>query len=120
MLQVLQDVVNNPDLAEMFLIVRQPGAQGPGGWQASEPQNIPTYGTVSVARQRELEMVAEADRVHEVRVFHTTTPMYTTSADLSITSDILVWQGIQYRILSVMIYPQRGYYGALAVRMAGQ
>jgi hypothetical protein len=45
--------------------------------------------------------------------------MFTTSGDLSGTSDILVWQGIKYRVLAVRNYEQRGYWSAIAARMAG-
>jgi hypothetical protein len=121
MLSNLLDVVNNPDLAENFQIQRNPGAPGAGGWQAGEPVVIQAYGVVSVAQPKQLEMIPEADRVHEMRVFHSSQPMYVTSEDYQITSDVLVWNGVSYRVLSVGNYPNRGgYYEAVAARMAGQ
>ncbi len=120
MLQALQDVVNNPDLGEPFLILRNPGQFGPGGWAAGKQQQIKAYGVVSQASAKELDMIPEADRVHEARSFHSSTRMYVTSEDLSITSDILVWNGVKYRVAAALEYPQRGYYGAVALRMAGQ
>jgi hypothetical protein len=78
------------------------------------------YGVASLAGSRVLEMIPEADRVHESRIFHSTVPMFVTSEDLSMTSDIAVWRGIRYRVLSVRDYDQRGYYSAIGVRMAGQ
>jgi hypothetical protein len=119
MLQALQDVVNNPDLAEPFTILRITGQQGTGGWLAGTPQSISVYGTVSIASARELEMIPEADRVHEVRVFHSSTQMYGTSENRSGTSDILVWRGIQYRVLKNPNYSQRGFWEAFATRMQG-
>jgi hypothetical protein len=121
MLSNLLDVVSNPDIAECFTIQRNPGIFTQGGWQAQEPVTIQAFGVVSVASARQLEMVPEADRVHGARVFHSSTPMYVTSEDLGITSDILIWNGISYRVMSVGPYQNRGgYYEAVAVRMAGQ
>jgi hypothetical protein len=122
MLQALQDAVTNPDLSEAFLIIRSVGVFAVGGWQDTKTQ-IAAYGTVSVATQRELDSIPEADRVHAARVFHSTTAMYVTNASRADgtrgTSDLLAWRGDQYRILAVRNYSQRGYFSAIAARMAG-
>jgi hypothetical protein len=121
MLSNLLDVVSNPDICEAFTIQRNPGVFTAGGWQAGQNVVIQAYGVVSVAQVRQLEMIPEADRVHGARVFHSATPMYVTSEDRGITSDVLVWNGVSYRVMSVGAYPNRGgYYEAVAVRMAGQ
>lgn len=121
MLANLLDVVSNPDICETFQIIRNPGAFGAGGWQAGEPISIQAYGVVSVAQARQLEMIPDADLAHGARVFHSATPMYVTSEDAGITSDVLIWNGVKYRVMSVAPYPNRGgYYEAVGVRMAGQ
>jgi hypothetical protein len=120
MLQELGDVVNNPDIAENFQILRNPGVYAQGGWQGSTQQSFSVYGTVSLASQKEIQMLPDADHVTEARIFHSSTPMYVTSEDKGITSDILVWKNINYRVARELPYGVRGYYGAIAVRMAGQ
>jgi hypothetical protein len=119
MLQVLQDSVNNPDLAEAFTILRNPGIEGPGGWQGGPQQQIQAYGTVGLASPKSLEAIKEADRVSEMRLFHSSTEMYVTDEDKGITADLLVWHGKQYRVVTVPQQPQRGYYAAIAARIQG-
>jgi hypothetical protein len=119
MISVLPDTVNNADIAEAFSILRNPGQFGQGGWQASGQQQLTAYGTVSLASQKEIAMLPEADRITEARIFHSSTPMYVTSEDYAITADILIWRGVQYRAMRQLDYSQRGYYGVIAVRMAG-
>ena len=129
MLQVLQDSVNNPDVSEPFTILRYTGNFVSGGYQQAMPQSIEAYGTVGMAGNEDLEMTPEADRVHEVRVFHMTLPFYLTgetrtvpgsSTPVSGTADVIVWRNTQYRCVARRPYPQRGYYAAIAARMAGQ
>ena len=119
MLTCLNDVVTNADIAENFTIMRNPGAPGAGGWQGSAPQAIAAYGTVGLASPRAIDALPEADRVGEIRAFHSTTRMYVTSNYDGITSDVLVWRGQQYRVLQAPEQPQRGYYAAIAARMEG-
>jgi hypothetical protein len=120
MLWTAADTISNPDIAEPWTIIRNPGQFAAGGWQVQQTLNISAYGTVSVASPRELEMIPEADRVHANRVFKTTQPMYVTDANQSLTSDVIYWKGIKYRVLRVFEYPQRGWWGAVAARMSGE
>ncbi len=119
MLSILQDAVNNPDMAESFTILRNPGQFAAGGWQVRPQQKIPVYGTVGLATNKDLEMVKEADRVHEIRMFHSSTEMRVTSAEKSLAADILLWRGVRYRVVVAINRGERGYYGALAARMSG-
>jgi hypothetical protein len=122
MLSTATDTINNPDIAEPFIILRSTGQQGAGGWQSSTT-NLSAYGVCTVAEDTFLEMIPEADRVHGGRVFVSTTQMYTTEEmredGTSGTSDILKWHGRRYRIRSVGNFSQRGYYFAVATRMLG-
>jgi hypothetical protein len=116
----LQEVCNDPDLAEAFIILRQPGQQGAGGWQTSQPQEIPAFGVVTVATHKALQMLPEADRINAERMFLCESPMYVTSETQGITSDILLWGGLKWRVMAVGIYDNRGgYYCAVATRMRG-
>lgn len=119
----LQDVTNDPDLAESFVIQRSTGQFVAGGYSDTKT-DIQTFGVVTVATEKQLASLPEADRVHGVRAFFTQFPMYVTneqrSDGTSGTSDILVWQNQSYRILSVGQFQNRGgFYCALASRMKG-
>ena len=63
----LSQAVNDPDMAELFTIVRTSGAFAAGGWQPGTPQNIQGYGVVSIASGKDLEMVPEGDRIAGLR-----------------------------------------------------
>ena len=119
----LQDVVNDPDLAESFDILRSSGTFAAGGWQAATVQ-LPAWGVVTVATDKQLEALPEGDRVHGARLFITEQPLYVTGADrqdgTAGTSDVLLWHNQKYRIVSVGPYENRGgFYSAVAVRMSG-
>ncbi len=115
----LQDVVNDYDLADNFTILRSEGSFVAGGWQ-DKKTSIPVWGVVTVATDKQLQMIPEADRVTGARMFLCEQPLYTTSEMNSGTSDILVWGNQQYRVLSVGPYENRGgYYCAIASRMSG-
>lgn len=119
----LQDVTNDPDLAESFTISRSSGSFSVGGWTDSK-SIIAAWGVVSVSSNRELDMIPEADRVHGARTFHCQFPMYTTAEQridgTTGTSDILIWEGTKYRVLLVGDYRNRGgYYFAIGQRMTG-
>jgi|HubBroStandDraft_1064217.scaffolds.fasta_scaffold180069_2 hypothetical protein len=116
----LQDVVNSPDLAESYTICRsQGGSFQAGGWSDNKV-TIPAWGVVSVASDRQIGAIPEADRVGEIRSFISECPIYTTSETRGAVSDILIWNGTKYRVLSVGRYDNRGgFYSALAVRLKG-
>lgn len=114
----LGDIVTSPDLAQPFTIFRSTGGKFLAGNWTSQTQQIDYFGTVSVASSRDIEMIPEGDRVREVMAFWSDEPIYGTgSATSGRSSDIIVWQGNQYRVLAVFRYLDYGYYKALATRM---
>lgn len=115
----ISEMVQDSDLGEPYQILRNTGKFAAGGWSADEPKPIDVFGIVSLARQDELQQLPEADRSTEARVFYSVTEMFVTSEDSSQLSDVLVWMGDQYRVTNVWNYVQRGFFKALAVRMAG-
>jgi len=119
MLSFAGDAINNADLSESFQIRRNPGAFALGGWQGAAPQVIQAYGTVSVAGQKELDMLPEGDRIRETRIFNSSTAMYPTDAALGITADVLAYGGELYSVVATIPQSRRGYHTALAVRMEG-
>lgn len=121
-------VVSDGVLSEPYSIIRSTGSFQKGGWVTSET-TIPGYGVVSVATAEDLEMVPEGDRVTGSMVFHSQDRIYETMLDVPAqgatvqrVSDIMVWPvgtNRQWRVLSVFPYPNRNYWKAIAVRLAG-
>lgn len=116
----LSEVVNDPDLAESFSILRSTvGTFVAGGW-VNNIQTVPAYGVVTPATAKEMKMVPEGDEVHEAFMFYSVTPMYDTRTNPdNENADILVWNGENYRVIKVWNYMQRGFFSAMAVRMVG-
>jgi hypothetical protein len=119
----LQDVANDPDLAEEWTVIRNSGAFMSGSWQATESV-LPFYGVTNVDEPYYIEMIAEGDRVHGARLFISECRMYVTSElrqdGTSGTSDVIVWHGVKYRVHSVGDYSDRGgFFIAVSQRMQG-
>jgi len=114
-------------MAEKFTVVRLEGAWGAGGWQETKRMNITARGVISIASPKQLETLPEADQVHGAIVINTRTPLFGTRIGASGpdetakpgTSDIIVWRGQNYRVLTVYPYRTRGYCWAIAGRMLG-
>lgn len=109
-------------LPESYTIQRSTGSFGLGGYSATSV-SIPGYGVVSVASDQDLLMVPEGDRVVGSMIFHSTERIYETQLDANGTqhvSDKILWNFQLYRVLNVAPYPNRGYWRAIGVRMAGQ
>ena len=118
MIEVIE-VLNDPDLCSSWTVQRNYGQYAAGGWQTTKVTTIQAYGAVRNLQGRQIEMVPEADRVHELMTFRSTTPMYVTDAAQGITSDIITWQGSQYRVSAVKQYQEQGYVLAIGARLAG-
>lgn len=120
----LQDVTNDPDLAESAILVRSSGSFASGGWRVLTTANLPWWGVVNVLSAKQLEALPEADRIHGTRVFVAEQKMYTTDAvrfdGTAGTSDVIQYAGNSYRLSQVGAYPNRGgFYYAIGVRMRG-
>lgn len=112
----VSEAVVDPDIAQFFTILRSAGVYQNGTW-VSETTSIQAFGTVSVAEEHEAVMTPEGDVIHGARVFHVNVPIFATQENVG-SSDILVWQGQQYRVLRVANYQDYGYYRAIAVRLS--
>lgn len=117
------DIVNDPFAAQNFTIIRSTGAWVAGVW-TNTPTNVPAYGSIQVANAKDLEIVPEADRVGGEIKIYCTQPIYQTRVDdassgTSGLSDIILWQGDQYRVTSDAVWSDFGYYKAIAARTKG-
>jgi hypothetical protein len=119
----LSEVLNDQDTCQTFTILRsQGGTFAAGGWQEPAPQSLSAYGVVSIADAKTIETVPESDEIHEAIVVNSVSPMYTTRAGQiggPATADKIVWNGETYRVLKSHNYASRGYWWAIAGRMAG-
>jgi uncharacterized protein YfaT (DUF1175 family) len=123
----LSEVVNDGVLSESYFILRQTGHFGSGGWIIDSSSKLNGWGVVSVATEEDLLMIQEGDRVTGIMVFHSEKRIYETQLDTSPVdslnlqkfSDIMIWNYQQWRVLAVGPYPNRKFWRALAVRMAG-
>jgi hypothetical protein len=62
-------------------------------------------------------MQPEGDVIRGERAFYSQQPIYQTSEEIGRSSDILVWDGIKWRVLSVVLNQDYGYYKAVAMRL---
>lgn len=131
----LSEVVDDGVLSESYVIQRSSGVFAKGGWQTTSV-NVPGWGVVSVAKEEDLMMIPEGDRVTGAMVFHSQQVIYETEREggygsgqsygqsgfgtsTQRVSDIMIWNFQQWRVLAVGPYPNRNYWRAVAVRMAG-
>jgi hypothetical protein len=129
MLIDLSEAVYDCEIGSCFVIFRQTGSFGSGGWVANAPKTINAFGIVTVATPKELEMVPEGDRVKGSLHIIYGQRLYTTweangpSVAGQIgggTSDQIQWDGQLYRVQAVEPWgPMLGFWHAVAVRMRG-
>ena len=115
----VSDIVIDPDLASAFTIERTTGQFAIGGWAKNTPTFIESTGDVRNTSGKELEMIPEADRPKNALTVRTLSPLYVTSEQNYMTSDIIIFHGERHRIITVKDYDEQGYWYAVAVRMAG-
>ena len=127
-------VVDDGVLSEPYEIQRSTGSFELGGWVTSS-SIIPGWGVVSVASAEDLDMIPEADRVTGSMVFHSQQRIFITQLDdepgdpnggaedgadpSQRVSDILIWGYTKWRVLHCYPYPNRNFWKAIAVRLAG-
>jgi hypothetical protein len=121
----LSEVVDDGTLSEVYVIQRSVGQLQPGGW-VTAVTNLPGWGVVSTAREEELKMLPEGDRVTGAMVFHSMERIYETQLDGVLVgnpqqrvSDKMIWYDQVWRVLAVFPYPNRNYWKAIAVRLQG-
>ena len=115
-------VVDDGVLSEAYTINRTTGSFQLGGWTQSSVALL-GWGVVSVATEEDLEMIPEGDRPTGAMVFHSQQQIFETKVTQASTvqtvSDILIWEGSSWRVLKCWPYPNRNFWKAVAVRLAG-
>ena len=112
------EIVTDPDLAQVFTVKRESGGEfGEGGWIPGTTTEIPMTGPVILSSPDELEQLPAGDRVKSANAFYATVPIYRTRDGA--LSDIITWQGEDFKVLQVYDRSSYGYYKAVAVRLSG-
>lgn len=117
----VSDIVNDPDFAESFSLLRSTVTFVSGGL-SNAVVTVPMYGVVEVAKEKDLRTLPEGDEVTGAMSFHTSSPIYMTNLDAGSEgglSDIVLWHNQQYRIVKVFTWEDFGYYKTIGVRMSG-
>jgi hypothetical protein len=115
----ISEILNDQDVCSDFQIIRTKGKFAAGGWQSDPSVTIQSFGAVRNTAGKELDMVPEADRTRELLTFRTVDQIFVTGEVNSEISDILLFQGASYRVLTANNYSEQGYWLAIATRMAG-
>ena len=113
--------LSDPNVAESWQIQRSNGSWVAGVWTEGNKTAIRVRGWSCPASMRDIQMIPEGDRVSLMRSFHSRVQMYTSRNDqdgLGI-SDVILYKGDQYRVVSVLQEGNRGYWKAIAAYMPG-
>ena len=121
----VQEVVNDPDFAQLFIIQRSNAGFWQDGVWVNHNVTLQSYGSMQPASDREIQMVPEGDRVTGMLSVWSSLQLFTTGTvgpndPAAHTSDILVWHGQNYRIMGVKPWFDNGYWRCLATRMLGE
>lgn len=111
------DVILDPLFVQSFGVKRQSGAWTKGAWVPGTVSNLTLTGTIIPASPKDIDQIPEGDRITGMMAFYTTAETFVTRS--TGTSDVLTWNGEDYKVMLVNPYSDYGYYKALAVRMKG-
>lgn len=116
----VSEIITDPDFAQNFIVYRSTGSFVDGVWTENTPKAIKMLGVVTVSSQRELDMVAEGDRIKGAMTFHTICPIYVTRVGTTAgTSDKILWRGEYYKLANVYPEVDWGYWKGVGVRIKG-
>lgn len=111
--------------AQPFIVYRKLGSWVSARWVETENE-IPLTGTITIAKEKDLQQVPEADRIGGEIAIYTTQALYVTHAAKDPvtgveagTSDEVLWQGDRYRIFNSNPYTDYGYNKCIGIRIAG-
>ena len=97
----LTDIILNAAYAQDFIVYRSNGEWVNGRWVEGTPTQITMRGVISVARERDLRVLREGDRVQGAMVFHSTQLIYVTNNNgTSGISDKIMWRNEYYKSIS--------------------
>jgi len=114
------DIINDPDLAQKYIVYRNTGTWDAGRFETSE-KTLHFLGVITVPSSKEILQLPEGDRVIGIMCFFSNKEIFTTRQNTSTagTSDQILWKTNRYRIIQVSPLSDYGYYKAFGVRILG-
>ena len=113
-------LIVDPDLgAQAYTVLRSTGSFVKGRWTETE-EEIPGFGSVHVASQKDLNQFPEGDKIKSAMTFYSPQELFVTrTGDTPGTSDKCVWRDEEYKLVAVFPYIDFGFYKAIGVRVKG-
>lgn len=117
----IEELITDPDFAQQYYIYRKSGGQWIEGNFVQSEIRLSYEGFVGAATSRDINQVAEADRVTGMVVFYSTPDkmIYTTRKNDSEgtgTSDEILWHNERYKVINAFDYQDYGFVKAIGVR----
>jgi hypothetical protein len=116
-------VLSNPQFKDDFIVNRSNGSWQGGDFVQSAPTVLNYTGAVVPADYKTLIQVPEGDRTSEIMTFLSTQPLYVTHAgeqETDGTSDVITWNGHNYRLYQVKNWSSYGFYKAIGISVEGE
>lgn len=96
---------------------RAPGSFVDGVWQEGAETSISAFASVQPAKGSQIEFLPENQRTGKIYVAYVDTEIFTSRASTAQNSDIIVWRGTRYKVLSVGDWlPTQVYYECMIAK----
>lgn len=115
----LSRVIHSPMFSQKFQVIRSGGRWENGFFVREFPDTLTVSGIITIAKPEDLELVPEGDRQSGTLRVLTTEKLYQTGEEETGFSDVIVWRGEKYRLISVTPDIDYGFFRSLAVRLRG-
>ncbi len=106
----LSELLEDPDFCDTYKVLRKRSYWNEGK-QVSDIDEFTVEGIVLPSTSKDIDMLPEGDRQHGLKTFFSPVPLHVT--DTEETSDICVYRGQQYKLLSAFDYQSNGFYKAI-------
>lgn len=102
----LADIVASPEFTQQIIIKRHFNGRYVNGRFEQDEKEIKINTVVSASDEKTLSMVPEGDRNETIKSVHSLEKIYMTSSEVSKgenrTSDIIIYNGDEYKVIAVM------------------
>ena len=102
----LADIVASPEFTQQIIIKRHSNGRYVNGRFEQDEKEIKINAVVSASDEKTLSMVPEGDRNETIKSVHSLEKIYMTSSEVSKgenrTSDIIIYNGDEYKVIAVM------------------
>jgi hypothetical protein len=109
-------LIEDPDFAQIFTVHRRTGKWVEGAFELDPTRAITMVGVVQPAGAQDMEQLPEGDRVKGMMKFYSRQELYRSRVDgdgeSAGVSDEVEWRGKRFKIISVIPWPDQGFYVA--------